>query len=113
MVTKFTPGPWAHEPAFRRSDLPDALTAERIYAKDPGPEFSFTVGYAVDVDAPTRIANSNLIVAAPDMYEALKGVLPFMEAAESAGLVGDEGCFWPVEAVRAALAQADGKQAQS
>jgi hypothetical protein len=35
--------------------------------------------------------------------DALEGVLPYMEAAETAGLVGDEGCHWPVEAVRAAL----------
>lgn len=36
--------------------------------------------------------------------EALNGVLPYMEAAEEAGLVGDEGCHWPVELVRAAIA---------
>lgn len=35
--------------------------------------------------------------------DALEGVLPYMEAAETAGLVGDEGCHWPVEAVRVAL----------
>ena len=35
---------------------------------------------------------------------ALNGVLPYMEAAEEAGLVGDEGCHWPVELVRAAIA---------
>jgi hypothetical protein len=34
---------------------------------------------------------------------ALEGVLPYMEAAENAGLVGHEGCHWPVEAVRLAL----------
>ena len=38
---------------------------------------------------------------------ALKGVLPYMEAAESAGLVGDEGCHWPVEEVRAAIQEAE------
>lgn len=40
------------------------------------------------------------------LVEALEGVQPYMEAAEKAGLVGDEGCHWPVEIVRAALADA-------
>jgi hypothetical protein len=37
------------------------------------------------------------------LRDALEGVLPYMEAAEEAGLIGDEGCHWPVEAVRLAL----------
>lgn len=40
-----------------------------------------------------------------DLVEALKKVLPYMEAAEKAGLVGDEGCHWPVEEIRALLAK--------
>ena len=40
-----------------------------------------------------------------DMRAALEGVLPYMEKAEEAGLIGDEGCHWPVEAVRDALAR--------
>ncbi|MGE4529572.1 MAG: hypothetical protein AB7D00_14505 [Rhodospirillaceae bacterium] len=46
--------------------------------------------------------------AAHQMLAALEGVLPYMEAAEAAGLVGDEGCHWPVEAVREAIAAAKG-----
>lgn len=45
-----------------------------------------------------------------ELLESLKGVAPYMEAAESAGLVGDEGCHWPVESVRAAIAKAQGEQ---
>lgn len=41
---------------------------------------------------------------AAELRAALEGVLPFMEEAEAAGLVGHEGCMWPVENVRAALA---------
>ncbi|WP_420239241.1 Lar family restriction alleviation protein [Telmatobacter bradus] len=44
-----------------------------------------------------------------EMREALEGVLPYMEAAEGAGLVGDEGCHWPVEAVRCALSMPEKK----
>jgi len=41
------------------------------------------------------------------LVRALRSVIPYMEAAESAGIVGDEGCHWPVELVRAALAEID------
>lgn len=40
------------------------------------------------------------------LAEALESVQPYMEAAETAGLVGDEACHWPVENVRAVLADA-------
>lgn len=50
-----------------------------------------------------------LIAAAPDLLEALKGVLPYMEQAESKLLVGHEGCHWPVELVRAAIAKSMAK----
>jgi hypothetical protein len=39
------------------------------------------------------------------MKGALEGVLPFMEAVEKESLVGDEGCYWPVELVRGAISQ--------
>lgn len=51
-------------------------------------------------------ANAIFIAASPELAEALQRVLPYMEAAEKAGLVGDEGCHWPVEFVRAALKKA-------
>jgi hypothetical protein len=37
------------------------------------------------------------------MKAALEAILPFAESAETKALVGDEGCLWPVEEVRAAL----------
>jgi hypothetical protein len=43
-----------------------------------------------------------------DLLAALKMVIPYMESAEAAGLVGHEGCHWPVEIVRAAIARATG-----
>lgn len=42
-----------------------------------------------------------------ELVDALKGVMPYMEQVETAGLVGHEGCHWPVEFVRAALARAE------
>jgi hypothetical protein len=43
------------------------------------------------------------------MAAALRRVLPYMTAAENRGLTGDEGCHWPVEEVRTALAAYDHK----
>ena len=56
-------------------------------------------GIAVQADEAMELQR-----VADEMAEALNGVLPYMEEAENAGLIGDEGCHWPVEFVRAALA---------
>jgi hypothetical protein len=52
--------------------------------------------------------NTRLMDAAPDLLAALEGLLAFAEAAETKILVGDEGCLWPVEEARAAIAKAKG-----
>ena len=60
---------------------------------------------------PTRAkveAAKHLREAAPDLLAALEGLLAFAEAAETKMLVGDEGCLWPVEGARAAIAMAKG-----
>ena len=49
-----------------------------------------------------------LIASAPELYEALEAMVAFGELVERKNLVGDEGCFWPVEIARAALAKARG-----
>ena len=51
-------------------------------------------------------ANAQLLAAAPELLEALQGLLSFAEEVEQKMLVGDEGCLWPVEAARAAIAKA-------
>ncbi|MTK63212.1 MAG: hypothetical protein F8N15_01410 [Methanobacterium sp.] len=63
------------------------------------------LGTAPTVDQ-SSIVHDPVAAAAPEMLSALEGVLPYMAAAEKAGLVGHEGCHWPVEAVRAAIAKA-------
>jgi len=40
----------------------------------------------------------------PELVEALKAALPILENTEAETLLGDEGCLWPVELVRAAIA---------
>ena len=56
--------------------------------------------------------DAELIVRSVNSHDALvaalEQVLSYMEAAEKAGLVGHEGCHWPVELVRAALRLAKG-----
>lgn len=52
--------------------------------------------------------NARLIAAAPELLDALEGLLVFAEAAETKMLVGDEGCLWPTEIARAAIAKARG-----
>lgn len=42
-----------------------------------------------------------------ELLDALKVVIPYMESAEDAGLIGHEGCHWPVEIVRDAIARAE------
>jgi hypothetical protein len=65
------------------------------YCCDASEEAALTLDYAA------------LAASHEKLVEALKGVLPYMEAAETAGLVGDEGCHWPVEVVRVSLAEAE------
>lgn len=109
MSALHTPGPW--------ECLPEEV--DKPYIRIRGTRLGGRYRIA-NVDAPIykgmqereadAMANARLIAAAPDLLEALQGVLPFMEAAEDAGLVGDEGCYWPVEVARAAIAKATGGQ---
>lgn len=97
----YTAGPWEiaqyeDRKGFSISAEAAGCIAERWYASE-------------HEDVPI-LANARLISAAPELLEALKGVLPYMEAAEDAGLSGDEGCHWPVEIVRAAIRKAEGHE---
>jgi hypothetical protein len=44
------------------------------------------------------------------LVEALRSILPYMEKAEDALFVGHEGCHWPVENIRALLAEIEAAQ---
>lgn len=46
--------------------------------------------------------------AAPDLLDACKRCIALLETVEAKALVGDEGCLWPVEIMRAAIAKAEG-----
>lgn len=42
----------------------------------------------------------------PDLIDALRALLPDLEALERRSLIGDEGCLWPVEIIRYHLGEA-------
>jgi hypothetical protein len=68
---KRTPETWATEADFITAPTLSPRNAIRIYSTNPGPENDFTIGYAVDMDKPTREANARLLAAA---LEALKSL---------------------------------------
>jgi hypothetical protein len=63
-------------------------------------------GWPMVEDLEEARANARLMMAAPEMYEALTVCLKALEELEAKTLVGDEGCLWPAEIARAALAKA-------
>lgn len=94
-----TPGPWKF----------GHLGTEAFWI---GPDYNQTPVAHVDHDMEyardNSRANARLIAAAPELLEALEGLLVFAEDAETKALVGDEGCLWPCEEARAAIAKARG-----
>lgn len=80
----YTPGPWAVEsppetPLSVYGIHGNAKGFVRIYACDPGPDRDFTIAFARDVDADTRIANAQLIAAAPELLEACNAAKKYLE----------------------------------
>lgn len=62
-----------------------------------------------NTDCAPESENYRLRTANAELLAALKTVEPYLTQTEAAGLVGDEGAHWPVEIVRAALANARGE----
>lgn len=63
-------------------------------------------GWVARVTWDNQAANARLIVAAPDLLDACQRCISLLETVEAKALVGDEGCLWPVEIMRAAIAKA-------
>ena len=87
-----TPGPWEQD------GLTIKVTTRGIIAICPVPQ----KGGTFDCQD-----NARLIAAAPELLAALKAMLTFGEKVEEKHLMGDEGCFWPVEQARAAIRAAE------
>lgn len=94
MSAQHTPGPWVVAGPDAASGPGYVMTRGGTYVAKP----------LINYDA-----NARLIAAAPELLEALEGLLSFAEDVEAKALVGDEGCLWPVEIARFAIAKARGQ----
>lgn len=95
-----TPGPW------RVALSKTSVTIFPVVALPKGARIASTIAWQGSPYRAVAEANAHLIAAAPELLEALEGLIGFAEAAETKMLVGDEGCLWPVEVARAAIARA-------
>lgn len=91
-----TPGPWK-------------LTEDQEIVGANGEEIAW--GFHSDFDALTdkiKLEDATLIAAAPELLEALRGVMPDLETAATArGLRADD--FENIRVAHAAIAKAEGK----
>jgi len=90
---KYTPGPWTENGTSVHAANDQMIAA--VYGDHPECKYDARMG-----------ANARLISAAPDLVEACQRTLAMLESAEGKALVGDEGCLWGVELLRAALSKA-------
>lgn len=104
--TKFTPRPWRVCNGYGRVwiDAPDTKYSERDR------EYTRIILGADDYEdcKEVRSADAHLIAAAPDLYEALDGLLADITEYQEINFLGGENNHWQVRA-RAALAKARGE----
>ena len=94
--TKFTPGPWI-------------VWADRNDRYEVGPSTNYTVAQMMRTPLHGQYANAHLIAAAPMLYEALKGLLLDVKAANATGTFGLElepGIYQAQVALKAARREA-------
>ena len=98
-TVKHTPGPWSV------SDY------SKYHVVMPNGRLLCSTGVGVSGGHPDRkedYANARLISAAPDLLEALKGLLADIEEYQSINKLGGENNHWQVIS-RAAIAKAEGR----
>jgi hypothetical protein len=101
-MAEHTPGPWRADDVRYQRDF-------RTFVNVGEEPFGFIAAVSADPQHPETInANARLIAAAPELLEALINCADQAEIAMRAE--GGEG-FWAVEAARAAIAKATGKDA--
>lgn len=95
--TKHTPGPW-------RACVWDPMERPHVHADVPGERVC-----TAKRDLPLTAADARLIAAAPDLLEALKQILPFLEEdfpADERAVPTTWAYGQAVLAIRAAIAKA-------
>ena len=104
MSAKHTPGPWFVDKVEDRNAFnifPVGATHALLAVK--GPEFDGAHSYALAAKA-----NAILIAAAPELLEALRGLVASLSDADDEGLIEHAS---QMEAARAAIAKAVGRLA--
>lgn len=110
METKHTPGPWIYAREFgpNITELPRITTIARCADFVIGLECDYPGGdYRNGDPSGDEEADARLIAAAPDLLEALKGMLALDEENHQR-YPGDEDVCQEVQAARAAIARATG-----
>ena len=107
-----TPGKWSVDSDLDFYAMPNKHMYLRIYSKDPGPEYAFTVGFVRDADERQRTANALLIAAAPELLAALEGITSsmdaLMDAIASSNIQAGDDDFYALTQARAAIRRARG-----
>lgn len=98
---KHTPGPW-------HAEGPDEFGDFNIHT----PAYRLAIGAAVSNMRPEdeTVANANIMAAAPDLLEALKGMLAHSCVADSAAEDKDPEDHAAESAARRAIAKAEGRE---
>ena len=120
MSEKFTPGPWWVQ---NGTDVFTGLNAKRRDGVESANNDGWhiadcSMGVTFDTDGQKRtllpsemVANAHLIAAAPEMYEALQAILPYVpiSSASEGGAVARSWNVIAADKVRAALKKARGE----
>lgn len=109
MNTKHTPGPWKigdeYGPVMDEIVAATGGTVCVVWTHKSRSALRGATHRREADPAPDLLANAQLIIAAPDLLEALEGVEPYLEEDQD-----DDGDYSErVRAVRAAIAKARGK----
>jgi hypothetical protein len=104
-MSNFTPGPWKIvAPSIRE---PHGVNGAKIWGANDAPVCQ--IPRRADRPLDRKRADLNLIAAAPEIYEALRGLLAEITEYQTINSLGGENNHWQDKA-RAALAKAKGEQ---
>jgi hypothetical protein len=106
METQFTPGPWEVCKGNKGSIFGDLDNPKH---DGDNPYIGTVAGIGSDDDHPENTANAHLIASAPDLFEALRLALPYIENAYECAFPDADHNDNVLTMARAALARATGQ----
>jgi hypothetical protein len=101
--TRFTPGPWKVSTENKGSIFGDL---DNDAHDGDNPYIGTVAGIGTDKDDPECTANAKLIAAAPDLLEALRLALPYIEGAYECAFPDSDENNNVLEAAKSAIAKA-------